>query len=77
MRKLQNAFPRRSLISNLLRSAEDSAARTLIESTLRMFGGNIKQASDYVGCTRRIFDYRMKRLGIKAKGFKERDDINK
>lgn len=51
---------------NLLREAEDSAARTLIENTLRMFGGNVTKSAEYLGTTRRIFSYRMKGLGIEA-----------
>lgn len=53
---------------NLLRSAEDSAARLIIEATLKMFDGNITKAAKYLGCTRRVFAYRMRGLGIKAKG---------
>lgn len=60
--------------TNRLRDAEDSAARSIIENALRMFNGNITKAAEYLGCTRRIFAYRMRGLGIKAKGLGKHED---
>ena len=57
-------------MTNLLRTAEDDAARKVIEATLKMFSNNVSASARYLGCTRRVLEYRMKGLGIR-KGNKD------